>query len=536
MWVEPAAGHSRGNGASLILRYRSALALAGIVIASFVLLDRQRAPVTFFYDEWAFVQFRRGWGVDGFFEPHVGHLVAVPALLYRIGFELFGLTHYRPFRWLGLVAHFTVVAAAWVYVRRRCGELAALAVGAAVALLGAGWQNIYFPFSISHTLALSTAIGAWLLIERCSGRADRVASALHVVSIGCSGIGLPPLAGTALALAIRREWRRLGVVVGPAAVSWLAWMAIVRPSGRTRLSNLPLAPRYMVDMWAGGAAALFGRDLLWGRVLLGVLAGMAAANWRRLHLAAAPLAAMVVNAVLAAVARADIGDPAASRYAYTTAVLILLTAAAMAQPSWRSAPALPAQGLLAVLVLASVWGNLAVLQRGALGLRIDSGIAAAELRAVEWAATRVDPSYEPDPHRMPTVTAGHYLAAVADLGSPAVGLPATEHLDPLTRELVDRVSASALRPDVAAVGDTFACSAQAVLVIERNLAGGEPIVAVAFGAPVEIRLRRYGDEFPTQPDIVIAAGQAQRVTVPADGAPRQQWQVEMRSADAFASC
>jgi hypothetical protein len=536
MGVEPGAGHARGNGASLILRHRATLAMAGIVIAAFVVLDRERAPVTFFYDEWAFVQFRRGWSVDGFFEPHVGHLVAVPALLYRVGFELFGLTHYRPFRWLGLVAHVTVVVAAWVYVRRRCSELAALAVAAAVALLGAGWQNIYFPFSISHTFALSTAIGAWLLIERGSGRADRVASALHVVSIGCSGIGLPPLAGTAVALAIRREWRRLGVLVGPAALAWVAWMGIVRPSGRTRLSNLPLAPRYMVDMWAGGAAALFGRDLLWGRVLLGVLVGVAAANWRRLHLAAAPLAAMVVNAALAAVARADIGDPAASRYAYTTAVLILLAAAAMAQPSRRSPPRLPAQGLIAVLVLASLWGNLAVLQRGALGLRIDSGIAAAELRAVEWAATRVDPRYEPDSRRMPTLTAGHYLAAVADLGSPAVGLPATEHLDPFTRELVDRVSVNALRPAVTSVEDAVACPVESALLIERTVTGGEPFVVVAPYAPVEIRLRRYGDGFPAEPDIVIAAGQAQRVTVPTDGAPRPQWQVEMRSTNAIASC
>lgn len=533
MQVERAAGQPRGDGASWILRHRSVLAVLGIIAVAAVVLDRQRAPVSFWYDEWAFIQYRRGWDLDGFGTPHIGHFIAVPALLYRLGFELFGLTHYRPFRWMGIASHLMVATAVWWYLRARTSELVALASMAAIALLGSGWQNIYFPFTVNLTVALASGVLSWALLHSATRRGDIGASVLHAVAVASSGIGIAVAVGSAAQLVAQRQWRRAMLVVGPSAVLWTTWAALYDPATKGSWANLGNSPRYVVDMVAGGAGGLFGRDLLWGRVLLGALVAVAVMRRHQLFAAIAPAVCLVVNAVLTATARAEFGDPTASRYAYTNAVLILLVLAPLA-PATMSLGRRSWAWVVAAVLVASVWGNAAVLRRGALGLRIDSGIATAELRAMEWAEDLVDDDFMPDLRRMPVVVAGEYFDAVADLGSPTVGLPPTEQLDPFTQSLVDGVSLAAMGVTARRTADT--CLSATIATMQRDVAAGGRVVVTAGEAPVEVRLRRYATTDPTQPTAVVAAGSTAVVEIPVDRAPRQTWVVTATSAAGFSAC
>jgi hypothetical protein len=498
-----------------------------------VLLDAQRAPSTFFYDEWGFVQYRRGWSLFGFVQPHAGHLVAVPAFIYRVGFELFGLTSYRPFRVMVILTHLGLATAVFVYVRRRVHDLVAGAAALSIAVLGSGWQNIYFPFSVSHTLALALGIVAWILLDRGNSRADLGATAAHLVAILTSGLGVSVMIGTAARCAANREWMRAVRVLTPSVVVYVVWYAAYGTS-TAQSDNLGAAPRFMTDMLAGGAAALFGRDLLWGRVLLGILVGVAASHHRRLRLAAAPLGCLVGDVVLVALARSQFGEPTSSRYAYEVAVLILLIAADMAT-GWKASRA--AFGIVAAVCVLSIWGNWAVLIRGALGLRIDSTIAAAQLRAVEWTAATIDPALEVDPARAPQLFAGNYLDAVAELGSPALSDTAVLAQPDATLQLVDAVSARGVRAFDGGwqLSNRLPCSDVAG-ELERDLPYDSPIQVRAGAEPLEIRARRFAEGFATEANAVVEPGRLLTIVMPRDDAPNGAWHLQLTSASSYAVC
>jgi hypothetical protein len=63
--------------------------------------------------------------------------------------------------------------------------------------------------------------------------------------------------------------------------------------------------------------------------------------------------------------------------------------------------------------------NVGAFRAGGTERRGEVELVAAKLGAVEIARDHVEPGYRPDARRAPTLTAGGYLAAVDDLGSPA---------------------------------------------------------------------------------------------------------------------
>jgi hypothetical protein len=498
-----------------------------------VLLDAQRAPATFFYDEWGFVQYRRGWSLAGFTQPHAGHLVAVPALIYRVGFLVFGLTSYRPFRLMVLLTHLGLATAVFVYIRRRVHDLIAGAAALCIALLGAGWQNIYFPFSVSHTLALGLGIVAWILIDRETARSDLGATAAHLVAVLTSGLGVSVMIGTAARCAVNREWMRAVRILSPSAVVYLLWY-VAYGTSTAQVDNVSAAPRFMADMLSGGAAALFGRDLLWGRILLGILVGIAASKHHRLRMAAAPLGCLVGDVVLVALARAQFGEPNSSRYAYEVAVLILLIAADMAT-GWHASRA--AIGVVMAFLALSVWGNWAVLIRGALGLRIDSAIVANELRAVEWARGTVADDFEPDHQRAPFLFAGSYLEAVDELGSPAFPDDVVLAESESTRQLVDATSAGALQVfDREQERSEPPVCTEFSGTIDRELALDSTVEVRSGDTPVELRVRRFAEFYPAVADATVAPGDSVTMLVPADDAPPAQWHLQIAAEGGYSIC
>jgi hypothetical protein len=140
--------------------------------------------------------------------------------------------------------------------------------------------------------------------------------------------------------------------------------------------------------------------------------------------------------VLTAVSRADFSDPTASRYVYIGAVFILLMASA-ATAGLRLGQVTVASAR--VLVAAAVGLNLRDLRGGERSFRHADESVRAALAAVQIAAPVVAPGFMPHPPSAPQITAGPYLAAVQDLGSPTYTLPEVRAAPEGTRVLLDAV-------------------------------------------------------------------------------------------------
>ena len=117
-------------------------------------------------------------------------------------------------------------------------------------------------------------------------------------------------------------------------------------------------------------------------------------------------AGMLTFWVLAAITRAELAEPTASRYVYIGAAFILLLAMeARLGASLRGAWALVA----ALAVVGAVVANLHVLRAGERALRGSDTEVRASMAAVELAAPVVAPTFVAAPVAAPQLSAGEYF-------------------------------------------------------------------------------------------------------------------------------
>jgi hypothetical protein len=228
--------------------------------------------------------------------------------------------------------------------------------------------------------------------------------------------------------------------------------------------------------------------------------------------------------VLLALGRGSVGDPAASRYVYVGAVLIvLMIGEAVADARHGRAVT------VAVLVLAPlcILAGLSSLRSGAAQLRRNSTFLRAELAEVErLGAERVDPDFRPDPIRAPQISAGPYLAAVEALGSPLPDGPTAADLDEAVLQEVDRVARQAGKVVVPARGRSFVDCAPSTISepTEVSVASGD-VLGLTPSGRTEVRLRRTAATLPVAPVAVVDGGREVVVQPPEGGRP---WVVEVR--------
>lgn len=262
--------------------------------------------------------------------------------------------------------------------------------------------------------------------------------------------------------------------------------------------------------------------------------------------------------VLTAVTRADHGEPAASRYIYIGAVFIMLIAAearlgAGVRGGWLA--------LSGILIASALVGNLNVLRGGEGGLRAADSSVRASLAAVQIAAPVVSPAFEAEPTNAPQLTAGPYLAAVRDLGSPALTTRELAGAPELIREHSDTVLEHAERlaavpyggPSLPASpptvegstgGRLLSRSACTVIVPAGGLGsldllsapGASVVVRGTRGSIANVYLRRFASTFPGAPFATVAQGAREAVHFPVDLAPRLPWHVQVVAARPTAVC
>ena len=141
-------------------------AFALLALLVFVLLYIKGNGMTFYFDEWDFVLRRHRDAVGVFLEPHNEHFSLVPVIVYKLLFATAGLDQYAPYRIVALLLHLTIAALVFVWVRSRAGDVLALAGATLLLFLGAGFEDVLWPFQIGFLFALASGLGAFLLLER----------------------------------------------------------------------------------------------------------------------------------------------------------------------------------------------------------------------------------------------------------------------------------------------------------------------------------------------------------------------------------
>jgi hypothetical protein len=393
---------------------------------------------TFYFDEWSFILTAPDWTLATWFEPHNEHPSMLLRAVYWTLLNTIGLRSYVPYMALLYLAHFANVLLLFELVRRRSGELIAVAAAGLLLVLGMGWEDLYWAWQVAWLGSVALGLGALLLVMTPGRWRLGAAVLLLAASLSFSGIGVPFAVAVAVYLSLQS--RRRGDMVGlvPLGVALTLWYLFFgrfgqHPNPQPSALNLLLDPVYAAWGLSQSAAALLGLSGWIGvPILLLALAALPIA-WRRRPPDVATIAVaagLLAFYLVAGLTRAQLGlqQSGASRYVYVAAVLWLMVLADAARGlpwrgTWRPA-------LAACAFLAAFNSSVVLFEFGA-AKTAQMQRATADLQAL--AAERNDPCLDPtgkvDLLVMPGVLPPAYYRAVDRYGDPAAGKPIVGRAD-----------------------------------------------------------------------------------------------------------
>jgi hypothetical protein len=285
-------------------------------------------------DEWRIVlgHYSNSRPLD-IFAPFDVHWSTVTLLVYKPLVALVGASGYLPYLGVTLAIYLVAVHLLW-RVLRRCGVdpwVAGLAV-AAMLVLGAGWQWMYWALMISYTLPLGFTLGGVLLADRDELRPWHRAGIVAVMLCAemCVGAGVAMMVVPALVVALRHGLMRGLATLALPVLAYAVWLDMAgghvldHPGGASPGMAGQVA-RFVWDGMSGSLAALVGPMVL-GSVALVALGVWLGARWRRIGVPA-PVPACAAGAVLVflltAVGRVNGGDATLPRYLAAGAALLM---------------------------------------------------------------------------------------------------------------------------------------------------------------------------------------------------------------------
>ena len=380
------------------------------MVACLVWLLRQGSGLTFFFDEWDFV-LNRSFSIHDLLRPHNGHLSLLPVLAYNVMRKIFGLSFYVPYQVLGLLVHVSACTAVYFLGKRRSHLLAA-AGAVALCLLGSGWQNIMWPFQIGMMGALSAGLWAiWEVTQPVVSK--RRLTILCAVSLLCAGGGIATLGTIVLLVVVRRQWNLL-VRLSCVGVTYAVWYLIYGVS-QSHPGNLANTPQFVYDSALGAASGIGAAGKTFAYLFFLVLMVLACWNgYKKVSIlpALGTFAMVLITWTLTGLSRAHLGEPAASRYVYVGAALLLATFVTMV-------PRLQSMFLLLAVMLATnvlVQPNLTILRAGTGGLRDNSLHVRASLTGLDNIDGEVVSGQQLDGSRAPQIDIARYQSRSKQYG------------------------------------------------------------------------------------------------------------------------
>jgi hypothetical protein len=316
---------------------------AVIAVAAWAILVWMGRGLSFYSDEWYYIDGRSLFDAATWFPPHGEHWTTIPIVVYRLLMELVGLRTYMPYLALLIALHVLVAFGVFVLLRRWTGPLPALAGGILILFFGSGFENIFWAFQLGFVGSVGVGLLLiWLLDHPATaGRAVAVVGLL-VLSLAMTGLGLVFLAIVGLWMLLSPAWRRwLPTLMLPAAV-YAAWYIAVGHAGTGSqrnpftLDQLLLTPGFVAEGIAHSVGSITGLPpLLAGVVAVALLLGLIVAAIRRQPIPVATIAlafGVVLQYALIGLNRAGIfaGQSDYTRYTYLGGILTLLAIGAMA--------------------------------------------------------------------------------------------------------------------------------------------------------------------------------------------------------------
>ena len=381
--------------------------MAFAFFAAFVLILWFGREATFTIDELAWVSTSPDLSLSDALGPHVGHLVLVPRLTYKVMLEVFG-SSYVPFRVLTALMVMLTSFLVYVYARRQVGAIAAAAPVPILLLFGSDQVHVIAGNGYTVLLALSCGFGALLALDRRDRRGDLLACALLCVGIATYTVALAFVVGAAVTvLAEDRSWRRLWIAAIP-TVAYAIWWLWARGQGDSSQDQLVLDNILVVPSWSFAALsaaleALSGLSYPFtadpaevGPVL--AVAVIVGAGWRlsRRPVPAALLGAIGVAVTLwamQALTPTILRSPETARYLYPGAVAAILVIAAACSGLRPTRPAIIA---LASVAIAGTATNFVLLRDASrVNREVSSPGTRADLGALELASANADPGFNP---------------------------------------------------------------------------------------------------------------------------------------------
>ena len=347
-------------------RARLIVVIAALV-ACVAILVLSRAS-TFYFDEWTFITTAPTWTIATYFLPHNEH----PAILFRTVYSLLlhtvGLRAYLPYLGVLMAAHFTIIVLLFTLVRRRAGELIAIAASALLLLPGGGWEDVMWAFQFAWLASVALGLAMLIVLQQpTTPHRMAWAAVLIAASLAFSGIGAVFAVAAIVFLLLTPARRGELVWLAPVGVALAVWYVAIghigsHPNPQPTAANVFLIPAYALWGLSQSVAGLLGVGGSIGYLLLlGAVAAIAWSWWRRGPdpFALSVAVALVAFYVVTGLTRAQLGyqQSGSSRYVYIAEVLwlILLADAGRGLPwrgTWR--PALAACVFLA-------WFNSSVL-------------------------------------------------------------------------------------------------------------------------------------------------------------------------------
>lgn len=419
---------------SRIGRFAAPMFFLLAVVASLAILWLGRG-LTFFSDEWAFIERRSLADVGGWLAPHNEHWSTLPVIAYRLLVETVGLGSYLPYQLAIVALHVLVCWLVFRLVRRRAGAGIGLAAAGLALVFGAGFENLYWGFQTGFVGATAAGLAAFDVLDgEASGRRAAAIVVLLVVALATAGVGLFFVAGVGVEMLLRPEWRRWLVALAVPIGVYGAWYVFIGRSGigahrdPFQLSSIVRIPEFVISGVGGAAGAISGVGPTFGLITAGLIVG--ATLWlfvrRKLisprFLAAA--ATVVVAYALIALTRAGVtvNQVHYTRYTYITGLLLIVGLAALLGPLL---PALMAAGRRVRLAVSAAASFVFVLALGWNVLLLVSGRSifvdrAALTRALVAAALSPDRPAESDLDRsLILVPSPHSLERIVSAyGSP----------------------------------------------------------------------------------------------------------------------
>jgi hypothetical protein len=523
------------------------LAAAMLVSAGFSLwLSR---GTTFTGDELNWIIDTPGLDLEGVLQPHNGHLIVLPRLLYDAILHVNGVD-YLPFRVLTVGSVLLTAGLFFVFAERRIGAIAALAPTLVLLFYGSDHAHALQGAGFTVVFPMAAGIGALLALEREDRAGDIAACVLLTLALATYSTGIPFIAGAAVLILIGADrWRRVWVFLVPALLygAWLLWSQFGTEGGagsQVALSNVLLFPSWAWDSLGTVGSAFLGLgyeftqqdetphrlDSGWGPVVAAIaLAGLA---WRLRKgrigkwlwaAMAIPVTYWFVGSLGALDSPLDV--PESTRFIFPGTIAVLLVAVEATRGVRLGTTGLAVIYALAVLALAT---NVRLLVDGAAGLRDAGAQERGALTAVELARGRVGDEYASGlTGAMLRFTgdgevATGYLAAVDEFGSPALSIGELRAALGPVRQQVDRQLTDALgvhlEPAAAQPTGCRRITGEPGVGTSFELPSGGTVVRTSEG-PADLRLRRFGATFANDPVGSLQPGVATSLVVPPDAAP-----------------